>query len=84
MDQILTYITNINNITINGSNASITIPKADLLVYIQSLENISNSNIAKYLNAQNSIDTQSAVYDSQIANENTNISKDQALITLLS
>lgn len=84
MDTLLADITNINNITISGSNAIITIPKAHLLTYINIIDAASNANITKFTNAKASLTAQSAVYDNEIATENTNISNDSALITLLS
>jgi len=84
METLLNDITNINNISIDGQNAIITIPKADLLAYINSLKSNSIANITKYTSSQVSIDAQSAIYDTEIANENSNIIKDEALINLLS
>lgn len=84
METLLTDITNINNITISGSNAIITIPKADLLAYINDLNAISTSNITKYTNSKAQLVSQSSTYDTQISNENTNVSNNGPLVTLLS
>lgn len=81
---ILNDITDINNITVNGTHAIITIPKADLLAYIQSLNTISNANITKYTTSKASLTSQSATYDTQISAESSNISDNASLITLLS
>lgn len=84
METLLADITNINNITVSGSNAIITISKADLLAYIQSLDNTSTAKINSNIALQTQLTAQSGVYSADTVIQNINITNNAPLITLLS